>query len=149
MRCLVTKAAEPVDVAHIFPFSMRDLRQPLTLSPNSFWSVLRLFWTQDRIDEWYDAIFSSSAGTEVVSNLMCLCPNVHRYHERAFFALKPIEISDDKKSLKVQFYWLLKCKHSNSVDILRVPTIPGNSDGKLRDIGLWNVKTDQRIRSGA
>ncbi|KAN0072672.1 hypothetical protein V8E54_002082 [Elaphomyces granulatus] len=125
MRCLVTKAAEPVDVAHsIFPFSMRNLRQPLTLSPNSIWSVLRLFWTQDRIDEWYDAVFSSSAGTEVVSNLI------------------------DKKSLKVQFYWLPKCKHSNSVDILRVPTIPGNADGKLRDIGLWNVKTDQRIRSG-
>jgi hypothetical protein len=59
-----------------------------------------------------------------------------------------MEMSDDKKSLKVQFYWLPKCKHSNSVDILRVPTIPGNADGKLWDIGLWNVKTDQRIISG-
>ena len=109
---------------------------------------MRLFWSQDRVNAWHDAIFSSVSGTEVVFNLMCLCPNAHKYHERAYFALKPKEISSDKKSLKVEFYWLPRCDHSNQVNILRTPSIPEHLDGKTRRIGLWNVETDQRIRSG-
>ena len=148
MRCVLTKAAEPVEVAHIYPFSMRNFREPVTFAPNSFWTVLRLFWSQNRVNAWHDAIFSSDSGTEVVFNLMCLCPNAHKYHERAFFALKPKEISSDKKSLKVEFYWLPRCGHSNQVNILRTPSIPEHLDGNTHRIGLWNVETNERIRSG-
>jgi len=126
---------------------MRNLRQPVILAPNSFWTVLRLFWSQDRVDAWYNAIFSSDSGTEVVSNLMCLCPNAHKYHERAFFALKPKEISNDKKTLKVEFYWLPRCDHSNQVDILRTPSISEYLDGTTRGVGLLNIQTKQMIRS--
>jgi len=148
MKCVITKAAEPVDVAHIYPFSMRNIRQPLSLPSFSFWSVLKLFWSPERVKKWYDAIFSTDAGTEIVSNLMCLCPNAHRYHERAFFALKPVDISEDKKKLRMQFYWLPKNKFSNGVDALRVPVIPETEDGSIHEIGLWDVKTRQEIHSG-
>ena len=83
---------------------------------------------------------------------MCLCSHVHKYHERAFFALKPKEISNDKKTLKVEFYWLSQYGHSNQVDILRTPSIPerlnGTTlDGRTRRVGLWNIDTDEKIRS--
>jgi len=127
---------------------MRNLRQPVILAPNSFWTVLRLFWSQDRVDAWYNAIFSSDLRTEVVYNLMCFCPNAHKYHERAFFALKPKEISNDKKTLKVEFYWLPRYSHSHQVDILRTPSIPKHSDGITGEVGLWNIQTGEKIRSG-
>jgi hypothetical protein len=143
---VLTKVAEPVDVAYIFPFSMRNLKAPTSLDPYSIWTVLRLFWSQDRVDAWYKAIFSS--GTEVVYNLMCLAPHVHKYHERAYFALEPKEISDDKKRLTVKFFWLPRNQYSPTVDILRTPLIPEDLDGQNHGVGLWNFHTDKRIRSG-
>lgn len=68
---------------------------------------------------------------------MCLCPNAHGYHESAFFAL------EDNKRLKVQFYHPPKYKHW----FPRAPIITENEDGKLHEIWLWNVTTDQRICS--
>ena len=144
---MLTKVAEPVDVAHIYPFSMRNLKQPTSPDPYSIWTVLLQFWSQDRIDAWYKAIFSS--GTEVVYNLMCLGPPAHKYHERAYFALEPKEISNDKKRLTVKFFWLPRNQqYSPKVDILRTPLIPEDLDGRHLGIGLWNFHTDKRIRSG-
>ena len=84
---MITKAGEPVDIAHIYPFSMRNLKESSSI--DSIWAALRTFWSQERVDAWYNAVFSSD--TEVV-NLMCLDPSAHKYHERAYFALEPIEI---------------------------------------------------------
>ena len=127
---------------------MRNLKEPATVQPQSIWAVLRQFWSQDRVDAWYNAIFSSDLRTEVVFNLMCFCPNAHKYYKRAFFALKPMEISNNKKTLKVEFYWLPCYSHSNEVDILHTPSIPEHLDGKTRGVGLWNIQTNKRIRSG-
>jgi len=52
-----------------------------------------------------------------------------------------------KKKLRVQLYWLPRSCLSN-VDVLRVPTIPDIEDGAIHGVGLWDVTTDQRIRSG-
>jgi hypothetical protein len=102
---VLTQLGEPVEVAYIYPFSMRNLRAPTSLDPSNIWSVLLQFWSQDRVDAWYNVIFSS--GTEVVYNLMCLNPLAYKYYERAYFALEPKEISNDKKRLTVKFFWLL------------------------------------------
>jgi HNH endonuclease len=119
---VLTKVAEPVDVAHIFPFSMRNLKASPSSDPYSIWAVLLQFWSQDRVDAWYKTIFSS--GTEVVYNLMCLGPSAYKYHERAYFALEPKELSNDKKRLTVKFFWLPRYQYSSKVDILSSPLIP-------------------------
>src|SRR5947209_20391041 len=98
---------------------MRNLKESSSTDPSSIWNVLRVFWSQERVNAWYNAVFSS--GTEVVNNLMCLAPSVHKYHERGYFAIEPKEISDDKRRLKVKFFWLRQYKHSNQVDLLRIP----------------------------
>jgi hypothetical protein len=141
---MLTKVAEPVDVAHIYPFSMRNFKASPDLL--SFWAVLRQFWSQDRVDAWYNAIFSE--GTEVVYNLMCFGPHVHKYHERAYFALEPKEISNDKKRLTVKFYWLPRYQYSDEVDILCSPLIPEDLDGENHGVGLWNLSTKKQICSG-
>jgi hypothetical protein len=141
---VLTKVAEPVDVAYIYPFSIR--KHKASSDPLSFWTVLHQFWSQDRVDAWYNAIFSE--GTEVVYNLMCLGPSAYKYHERAYFALEPKEISNDKKRLMVKFYWLPRYQHSDEVDILSSPLIPEDGDGENHGVGLWNFSTEKQIYSG-
>jgi HNH endonuclease len=145
---VLTENSEPVDVAHIYPFSMHNLRAPTSMDPNNIWTVLGLFWSQSRVNAWYEAIFSN--GTEVVYNLMCLAPSVHKYHENAYFVLKPKEISDDKKRLTVKFFWLPRNQQQYGplVDILHIPSIPEDLDGRHVGVGLHNNNTDKRIRSG-
>jgi hypothetical protein len=143
---VLTRAAEPVEVAHIYPFSMRNLKASTPADPLSIWTVLRQFWSQDRVDAWYKAVFP--VGTEVVNNLMCLCPNAHKYHERASFALEPREISDDKKRLKVKFFWLPLYQQSSRVDLLHTPSIPEDLDQGPRGLKMWNVQTEKKICSG-
>jgi hypothetical protein len=79
---------------------------------------------------------------------MCLGPSAHKYHERAYFALEPKEISNDKKRLTVKFFWLPRYQYSPKVDILNSPSIPEDSDGLNHGVGLWNLYTNKQIRSG-
>jgi hypothetical protein len=64
---------------------------------------------------------------------MCLGPSAHKYHERAYFALEPKEISNDKKRLTVKFFWLPRNQYSPKVDILRTPLIPEDAVAKFEE----------------
>jgi len=105
-----------------------------------------MFWSKERVDAWYNAIFP--LGTEVCQNLICLAPHAHAYWERAYFALKPIRMSDDKKRLDIQFFWLLSNPHVPGVNVLQVPSLPADLDQGPNLVKLFNCETDIKIRSG-
>jgi hypothetical protein len=44
-------------------------------------------------------------GLDTVYNLITLSVNPHRSWDRGAFALKPISMSNDNMTLKVQFFW--------------------------------------------
>ncbi|OAX77409.1 hypothetical protein ACJ72_08293 [Emergomyces africanus] len=98
--CIVTKFPDYIDVAHIFPFSMGRNHQ----QTQSFWLLLRVFWSEERVAGWKKAILPN--GTETPENLMCLAPNLHRLHTNGRFALQPIKLSEDQTKLTLRFYWL-------------------------------------------
>jgi hypothetical protein len=106
-----------------------------------------MFWSTERVNIWFHAVFSTPARTEVCQNLLCLCPNAHAYWERAYFALKPIRISDDKKRLDVQFFWLSLNPHVPRIDILQAPSLsaPDHGPNLTR---LFNHETISQICSG-
>jgi hypothetical protein len=112
-----------------------------------FWHTLRMFWSKEKIDTWYNAIFSTPAKTEVCQNLLCLNPQAHAYWERAIFALKPMEISDDKKRLDVQFFWLSLNPHVPEIDVLQAPSLSAPEDGPYLT-RLLNNETNTIIKSG-
>jgi hypothetical protein len=130
---------EPNEVAHIYPFSIQyeDNR-------TSFWNTLRVFWSAERVDAWYNAIFP--LGTEVCQNLICLAPHAHAYWERAYFVLKPIRISEDKKRLDLQFFWLVTNPHVIGVNILQAPSVSASDQGPNQTM-LFNTES-RKIRSG-
>ncbi|KAF2188326.1 hypothetical protein K469DRAFT_703833 [Zopfia rhizophila CBS 207.26] len=144
-KCILTKSGEPNEVAHIYPFSMRYEDNTIKQQGPSFWDTLRMFWSKERVDAWYNAIFP--LGTEICQNLICLCPNAHAYWERAYFALKPIRMSDDKKRLDIQFFWLSSTPHVPGVNVLQVPSLSALDQGPNL-AKLFNHETNIPICSG-
>jgi hypothetical protein len=93
----------------------------------NFWRLLGVFWTDDRVAEWRNKIFPnpnhSDTGVEACFNLISLGAEAHWHWNNGRFALKPLEISDDKKKLTVQFFWQPQYSHGNKdpVDLLQEP----------------------------
>jgi hypothetical protein len=139
------------EVAHIYPYSMLN-PSSTTGSPRfNFWDTLKRFWSDDRIREWRNVIFpdqnSPDKGVETYYNLMCLSPDAHAYWTRAYFALKPIQLSDDKKRLDVEFHWMPQYNYSSEVDILTSPQSSEGLDGGSK-IMLFHFPTKRQICSG-
>jgi hypothetical protein len=66
----------------------------------------------------------------------------------AYFALKPIRLSDDKKRLDIQFYWMPSSKYTSQVSILQRPLLPADKDQGPVPVMLHNLETNRIIRSG-
>lgn len=112
------------------------------------WKVLKLFWTEERVDRWLRAIEPT---TETMKNLLCLAPSVHKYYENAYFALKLVEMSEDETILTLQFHWLPHINNSSKMRISTKPEIPCIGDCRENDskmIKIWNVETEKKICSG-
>jgi hypothetical protein len=107
--------------------------------------TLRMFWSGARVSAWSEQIFKKG-NTEVCYNLMCLAPSVHKYWEKGYFALKPIKLSDDKKSLEIKFYWL-KIRNRGDTTILQRPILSGESKNGPNMTKLMNCDNEKVICS--
>jgi hypothetical protein len=91
---MLNKPADPSNAQHI--------------AQDSFWDLLNIFWTKDRVTKWRNKIFPNpnhpDTGIEACFNLISLSAEAHWYWNIRCFALKPLEISDDMKKLTVQFF---------------------------------------------
>jgi len=100
---------------------------PQHIAQTSFWWLLNVFWTEDRVTEWRNKIFPDpnhpDTGVEACFNLISLSASAHWHWNKGRFALKPLEMSDDKKKLTVQFFWQPQYSHGNKdpVDLLEEP----------------------------
>lgn len=45
------------------------------IAEEEFWCALYLFWDDDRVDQWKEAI-SGKGGLKACTNLMCMAPHV-------------------------------------------------------------------------
>ncbi|THC98531.1 hypothetical protein EYZ11_001961 [Aspergillus tanneri] len=96
--CVVTKAGEPLEIAHIYSYSMG--RRKNSQAQVDFWNTLKCFWSQEQVAAWEVAVLGPE-GTETVKNLICLSSHVHALWAKARFAFKPLEMDADKKRLKI------------------------------------------------
>jgi len=100
-------------------------------------------------------------GIERVYNLITLSSTAHRYWSRGAFALKPISISDDNTTLKIQFFWQKKQNTQAAMNLLTPPFSTEDLDQnegaldsnvpKLLDFGfimLFNYRAKHCIKSG-
>ncbi|PYH95959.1 hypothetical protein BO71DRAFT_482503 [Aspergillus ellipticus CBS 707.79] len=145
--CILTGYSVPVEIAHIFPRSLgRKGREGF----NDFWTVLQSFWTPQQVETWKEKVLGPD-GVEACSNLMCLVNIAHKLWEKALFALKPLSLSEDKKQLKIQFYWLPMNKYRLKMPVTTAPNpfphnLPSNNDKYTT--GLFNFTTGTTLCSG-
>ncbi|PGH03521.1 hypothetical protein AJ79_07356 [Helicocarpus griseus UAMH5409] len=149
--CIVTRSGPPTEVAHIFPFAMRHLQGPAAITERQNpWVVLKMFWSEERVDRWFNAI--DGPGTETVENLFCLAPSVHKYHERAYFAFRPISTDEERKKLELEFFWLPWVRNASAIRISERPSLHSSPDFRADEEGhivkLFNVQTDQKLSCG-
>jgi len=126
-----------------------------------FWQVLHLFWNEDRIRRWKKAIFLKSRNSDTQNpdsferciNLICLGPPACDLWYRGLFALKPLELSRDRKTLTVQFFWQVPGNYEleSRTDLLTEPTSSENLHRAGRGLYLNRIESDGStppIRSG-
>lgn len=105
-----------------------------------------MFWSAERVGRWERAI-SGDQDTETLGNLMCLGPMAHYLWGQCQFAVKPIELSTDRKSLKAQFFWLPDGKYIKR-NLQARPVVPGNTYRSAWGTLLAHNETERFIRSG-
>jgi len=99
-------------------------RTKLSSAIPEFWSSLSLFWDEDRVNKWKNATFPDSQnpdiGVERCFNLISLSPETHIMWNKGLFALKPLKLSRDRKTLTVQFFWQIPSNYEidSRVDLL-------------------------------
>jgi HNH endonuclease len=100
---------------------------PQTRPTPDFWELLQIFWDDDRIARWKNKIFpdpqNPDTGVESCFNLICLNSYAHQVWNSGFFALKPLELSADKKTFTLQFFWQPQYEHQRNdrIDLLKQP----------------------------
>ncbi|KAF2180121.1 hypothetical protein K469DRAFT_753606 [Zopfia rhizophila CBS 207.26] len=118
--CILTKSGEPNEIAHIYPFSMRNEDDTIKRE-GSFWGILRMFWSKERVDAWYNAILP--LGTE----------NVRRQEASGYSVF-----SGYRQTPHV---------HVLEVNILQVPSLSASDQGPNL-AKLFNHMDDTKIHSG-
>ncbi|OJJ51244.1 hypothetical protein ASPZODRAFT_21730 [Penicilliopsis zonata CBS 506.65] len=101
--CIITKATEPLEAAHILPSQLCKNAHSGESKFSKFLALLAYFWSPEKINKWLshkEDVFNS------VANRLALAPSCHAYWDNGLFGLLPIRVAPDEMSMQVQFYWL-------------------------------------------
>ncbi|GIK05878.1 hypothetical protein Aspvir_009992 [Aspergillus viridinutans] len=142
--CVITKMGICAESAHIYPYS---LRERAGRKCERFWTALSMFWPQSTIDEWKADVFGGT-NTELCANRITLSPDAHAYWDKGLFAFKPVSMSEDKKTLKLEFHWLWPVPRSSTMVLSNPPTLEESLDRSNKEVCLFDATTDLRIKSG-
>jgi hypothetical protein len=114
-----------IDAAHIYPwcgFGGKNEERVV-----NFWTTLKMFWKEELVESWRSKLFvdanNPNRGTETIENMVSLSAILQRFHSAARFALRPIQLSDDKTKLELEFHWLVveERNRQDEVDIMDEP----------------------------
>lgn len=138
--CIISHLEIGNEVAHIYPFSLRDTGANGSYHP--FWGMLRSFWSAEKIEQW-EASISGEGGTEKCDNLVTLCPTLHKLWGMALFGLEPVYLSEDRRILEVRFFWMRRFTHPTAIDLaFRVQNF------HKREASVFDSQTGQMVTSG-
>jgi hypothetical protein len=71
----VVSRVQPVEAAYIYPHFLTE--QPLVA--DKFWSLLKLFWTDEEVDEWKASTVRGEVSIlDTCENGICLWPSWRR-----------------------------------------------------------------------
>ncbi|KAK9605352.1 hypothetical protein V6Z94_009960 [Aspergillus fumigatus] len=68
---------------------------------------LRMFWCDEKVNEWCKAIYRDVSGTENLQNQILLSPNAHKLHTAGWFALEPIDEDKVHDTRILELQWMM------------------------------------------
>ncbi|KAJ0415696.1 hypothetical protein BJY00DRAFT_293127 [Aspergillus carlsbadensis] len=142
--CRITKGGDCTEVCHIYPFSLAT--KVGTISHTSFWDLLSFYWSREQIRSWEEKLLGPSR-TEILENVICLAQTVHGLWGKGRFALKPISLSTDAKTLTVEFYWLHEYPYEYRL-LATPPFSPASVDCTRRGTRLLDCRAKRILESG-
>ncbi|KIX09361.1 uncharacterized protein Z518_00440 [Rhinocladiella mackenziei CBS 650.93] len=122
-KCVLTGKPNP-DAAHIFPYYMINPRSKADRNKMfngvpEFWTSLRIFWDENRVNKWKRTIFQDHqhqnpyASVDRCFNLISLSVETHDMWKMGMFALKPLQLSSDRLDF-VEGYFLPRIQGDGS-----------------------------------
>jgi hypothetical protein len=152
-RCVLTKY-DLIDVAHLYPFhSLKHNEEDEFGSRHIFWNLLKSFWSKEKVAAWEGELFPNginAIGLDQPFNLITLSTGAHRDWGEGRFALKPISLSEDKTTLKVQFFWQKKQGTQATISLSALPYSTKDLDEYKGDYGMSRLLHSNRqfLKSG-
>ncbi|RAH85150.1 hypothetical protein BO86DRAFT_440546 [Aspergillus japonicus CBS 114.51] len=110
----------------------------------TLWEALGVFWGEPRVAGWRQAVFGCGCANKL-GNTMLLRDDVSQAWASLHFALRPVELSRDFKSLSVQFFWLPGQQCPSDVPLLSPPAFGPDNTGGWEFRNPWNSR---RLQSG-
>jgi len=111
--------------SHIYTLSVCLKKKQIPCgSRHRFWNTLATFWPESQIAKWKDEVFpngDNEDGCETAANLIALEYSAQMLWNRGAFALKPISLSTDKKTLILEFHWQKPMKSGQSISLTTAP----------------------------
>ncbi|KAB8236920.1 uncharacterized protein BDW43DRAFT_307934 [Aspergillus alliaceus] len=153
--CILSKSA-PCDVAHIFAHYLLKPKNKPTASDRcvpTIWSVLFLFWPREQVEKWKNSVVhdnsNGAADEDGVFNLLCLRPDLQRAWAQGRFALRPMNLSDDKKAMDLEFHWMPRYDHTYdaTISIVEQPLSTRNID-RVDECFIFR-ESGERVVSGS
>jgi hypothetical protein len=139
-RCVLTGGVS-VEAAYIYPHQSLKNKKENTFGPRHiFWDHLKNFWPEEKVAAWEAELFPNGMheiGIERVYNIITLSRDAHDFWNRGAFALKPISMSDDNTTLKVQFFW--QKKQNNTQATMSLLTTPFSTEDLDQNEGAFDV----------
>ncbi|KAF7125444.1 hypothetical protein CNMCM5793_001622 [Aspergillus hiratsukae] len=123
--CVVT-GREEVQVCHILPSCLLKKKKPtdLTRSIPDMWTMLSLFFDNDDVIKWKNAVSPnlSEPTDSIPQNLICLSSSVQEDWAEGYCAFKPLRESE--RELECEFHWLPREGHgpTDNVDLSKHPS---------------------------
>ncbi|KAL4744634.1 hypothetical protein BDW72DRAFT_212320 [Aspergillus terricola var. indicus] len=134
-KCVITKANAHLDagpsnvdkdsdvkVTHLAPISLEGGK---CIKNEPFWSTLRLFFSDRKVDNW----IAATRVTTDTSNMICLSEGAAQALGNARYALKPRRLSANRTEMETELFTLPRSYNNGRKDILAKP-VPDGAGGK-------------------
>ncbi|KAL4781749.1 hypothetical protein BJX76DRAFT_359606 [Aspergillus varians] len=166
IKCCITSAMEPTEVAHIIPFTLggacedNDSTTTITATSRSnrnrnikesdFWRTLRCFFNPDRVNRWKAAAMEVGSA----SNMLVLSADAHGLLGKARFGLEPVTGTGapglmGMGTVEAAFHWLPASLYGGR-DVLDCPgpLLDDGRNGSVNGGKLFDFEREEVIRGG-
>ncbi|KAL4739583.1 hypothetical protein BDV11DRAFT_187197 [Aspergillus similis] len=127
-----------VSVTHLVPISLEGGK---CIQNAPFWSTLRLFFSDRKIDNW----IAATRVTTDTSNMICLSDGAAQALANARYALKPRRLDARRTELETELFTLPSGYHNGKRDILERP-VPDRAGKKGEGVCVSVRLTTQNSR---